>query len=153
MLFDDLLKQVESDPETQVDPMWLDSLMQNIDKDTTYHYLVGKTRENINNEKEEILCNYGQSEKWSQSLAMYRVIHDIQDLRLGIHTRWIRENPGKDPILTNGGIHVQTKFLDKGTYIVLKNGKKIMQYNLDHCKTFQKITLEEWVVIMANEHN
>ena len=78
-------------------------------------------------------------------------MNDLQDIRLGTHIRWIREKPLGVFSLTNGGIVVQIKFLKNGTYIVCKNGYKMMQYQLDECKTFPKMKEEEMLLLMANQ--
>ena len=152
MSLEEIFEQVQKDPSTQIDPEWVDNWLSNLgDKQDQYHYLENKTLEIIDEEKNEILREFTENEKWSRSLIMYRVINDLQDLRLGSHIRWIREKPNGDFLLTNGGILVQTKFLKNGTYVVCKNGPKIMQYELNKCKTFQKMTPEEWVILSINQ--
>lgn len=152
MSLEEIFEQVQKDPSTQVDPEWVDNWLANIgDKQDQYHYLENKTLEIIDEEKNEILREFVEHDKWSRSLIMYRLINDLQDLRLGGHIRWIREKTNGEFLLTNGGILVQTKFLKNGTYVVCKNGPKIMQYELNKCKTFQKITPEEWVILSINQ--
>ena len=152
MSLEEIFEQVQKDPSTQIDPEWVDNWLSNLgDKKDQYHYLENKTLETIDEEKNEILREFTENEKWSRSLIMYRVINDLQDLRLGSHIRWIREKPNGEFLLTNGGILVQTKFLKNGTYVVCKNGPKIMQYELNKCKTFQKMTPEEWIILSINQ--
>lgn len=152
MSLEEIFEQVQKDPSTQIDPEWVDNWLSNLgDKQDQYHYLENKTLETIDEEKNEILREFTENEKWSRSLIMYRVINDLQDLRLGSHIRWIREKPNGEFLLTNGGILVQTKFLKNGTYVVCKNGPKIMQYELNKCKTFQKMTPEEWIILSINQ--
>lgn len=152
MSLEEIFEQVQKDPSTQIDPEWVDNWLSNLgDKQDQYHYLENKTLEIIDEEKNEILREFTENEKWSRSLIMYRVINDLQDLRLGSHIRWIREKPNGEFLLTNGGILVQTKFLKNGTYVVCKNGPKIMQYELNKCKTFQKMTPEEWIILSINQ--
>lgn len=149
---EELFEQARNDPDTHVSKesveSWLNTLGENADH---YHYLENKTIEIIRQEKEEILREFPvDTEKWETSLSMYRYINDLQDLRLGYHIRWIREKPDCTYSLTNGGILVQIKFLKNGTYLLCKNGGQIMQYELEKCKTFQKISAEEWMFLMAN---
>jgi hypothetical protein len=151
MDFEDLYQKIQDDPSTRVDPEWVDTWLDNLGaKSEDYHYLENKTISTIEEEKEKVLREFQEMKKWQRSLAMYRVIHDLQDLRLGYPIRWIRERPVGEFTLTNGAILVQTKFLQKGTYIVCKNGKTMMQYLFDECITFQKMTAEEWIVLLAN---
>ena len=88
-------------------------------------------------------------EKTMTSLANYRFVDEIKDLHLGKHIRWIRID--SDSKLTNGGIVIKLSFLAKGTYIYCKNGRTIMQYNFDDCYTFQKLSAEEHLILMAND--
>lgn len=88
-------------------------------------------------------------EKTMNSLANYRFVDEIKDLHLGKHIRWIRID--SDSKLTNGGIVIKLSFLAKGTYIYCKNGRTIMQYNFDDCYTFQKLSAEEHLILMAND--
>ena len=149
----EIFEKVQEDPDTKVDPEWIESWIHSIgNKEDEYHYLERKTLDMINEEKIDILSNFQNvdTEKWSKSLSMYRYVDDLQALRLGHHIRWIRERPLGVFTLTNGGIFVRVKFTDSGTYIVCKNYGKFMQYKLDDCHTFQKISAEEWLILMAN---
>lgn len=148
----EIFNKVQNDPEIKVDPMWVDAWLENIAKrEETYHYLENKTTQSVQKEKDDILSIYSEVEKWTKSLYMYRFVNDLQDLRLGSYIRWIRcSKETGESSLTNGGILLQIKFLKNGTYIVCKSGLKMMQYELDKCKTFQKMTAEEWIVLMAN---
>lgn len=150
----EIFDKVQNDPEMQIDPSWIDAWLENITKkEEIYHYLEQKTTDSVQHEKHEILSQYEEVEKWTKSLSMYRLVNDLQDLRLGSYIRWIRSSETGGTLsskLTNGGVLLQIKFLKNGTYLVCKNGFKIMQYELDKCKTFQKMTAEEWIVLMAN---
>lgn len=88
-----------------------------------------------------------QIDKIMNSLENYRFVDEIKDLHLGKHIRWIRI--GASTGLTNGGIVIKLSFLAKGTYIYCKNGRAIMQYNFDDCYTFQKLSPEEHLVLLA----
>lgn len=148
---EEVYERVQNDPSTQVDPEWMNTWLLNLDdEENEYHYLDGKTLQTIQDEKDAILSRFEARDKWRNALSMYRVVNDLQDLRLGNHIRWIRPKPNGDFLLTNGGILVQTKFLNKGAYVLCKNGKQMMQYELDKCTTFQKMTAEEWVVLHVN---
>jgi hypothetical protein len=147
----EIFDKVQNDPDMKIDPTWIDTWLENIaKKEEIYNYLENKTTQSVQQEKHEILSKLPESEKWSKSLYMYRLVNDLQDLRLGSYIRWIRRMENGDWSLTNGGILLQIKFLKNGTYLVCKSGLKMMQYELDKCKTFQKMTAEEWIVLMAN---
>ena len=148
---ENIIQNVKQDSDVQIDENWVNEWLNNIEQNIDqYHYLENKTTESIHLEKVDVLSQYPEKEKWLQSLKMYRYVNDLQDIRLGTHIRWIREKPLGVFSLTNGGIVVQIKFLKNGTYIVCKNGYKMMQYPLDNCKTFQKMREEEILLLMAN---
>ena len=147
-----IFQQAYDDPNTKIDPEWVDQWLESLgERVNEYHYLENKTVASIAEEKERLLDPFTDKDKWLQSLLMYRPVYDLQDLRLGYHTRWIREKSPDLFILTNGGIAVQTKFLKNGTYVVCKNGFTMMQYQLDKCITFQKLSAEEWMILYAQQ--
>lgn len=151
--FQEIFEQIQDDPDTKINPEWVESWIQSIgNKEEEYHYLENKTLDMVNKEKEEVIsCLVNiDKEKWIKSLSMYRYVEDLQALRLGHHVRWVRERHLGVFSLTNGGIFVRIKFTDSGTYVVCKNYGKFMQYKMDECYTFQKISAEEWLILMAN---
>jgi hypothetical protein len=125
---------------------WVQQVCDNAD---TFSYLEGKNVEMIEREKKEIFLLLGlEDEKYLMSLSLYRYIDEIRELHLGKHIRWLRKGTNR---LTNGAFVTQVKFLDKGTYIVCKNAGHMMQYLFDDCYTFQKITAEEWVILLSQK--
>lgn len=85
-----------------------------------------------------------------KKLAGYRYVDEINELHKGKHVRWIRNN---GDTLTNGGIVVDIKFLDNGTQVMCKNSmNRFIQYKFDECITFQKLTTDEQLILMAYEH-
>jgi len=95
---------------------------------------------NIGAEKTQDLCN---------KLIGYRYVDEIHELQKGKHVRWIRESTDK---LTNGGIVVDIKFYDNGTHIRVMNSQhRFIQYKFDECFTFQKLSVEEQLILMAYE--
>jgi len=117
---------------------WVDSVCAT----ATYSYLDGKTAAMVEHDKQEALNIL--YENFKEPLAMYRFVDEIRDIHMGKHIRWIRKGTNT---LTNGGIALQVKFLAKGTYLLCKNGNRMMQYLFDDCITFQKVTTEEWIVL------
>ena len=83
-------------------------------------------------------------------LRSNRYVDEINELHKGKHIRWIRTGTTS---LTNGGIVVDIKFKDNGTHIMCKNGmNRFIQYKFDDCITFQKLSTEEQLIMMAYEH-
>ena len=81
-------------------------------------------------------------------LKEYRVINEIFEIHRGKHVRWIRRQTGA-PKLTNGGIIIDVKFLDTGTHILVKCGKRFIQIKYDDCVIFQKLSDDEQILFMG----
>jgi NDP-sugar pyrophosphorylase family protein len=87
---------------------------------------------------------------YCQKLVGYRIVDDIHELHKGKHIRWIREN---SITLTNGGIVMNIKFLDNGTHVLcMSSGNRFIQFKFDECVIFQKMTLEEQLIMMAYDY-
>jgi len=84
--------------------------------------------------------------KYCRSLLNYRLIEHVYHIHKGKHIRWIRNKK-----LTNGGIVVDVKFLDNGTHILCKNKNRFIQYKLDDCITFQKLTTDELLILQIKD--
>ena len=88
-----------------------------------------------------------------KKLKEYRVIRDLRDLQLGYYIRWI---PLKDPsniYLTNGGIIIDIDILKNGIHIRVKNNRnRIFQIKYDECVIFQKLTVQEKIILSVLDH-
>jgi hypothetical protein len=85
-----------------------------------------------------------------QKLAEYRYVDEICEIHKGKHVRWMRINTTDSFVLTNGGIVVDIKFLENGTHVLCKNNaNRFIQYKFDDCFTFQKLSLEEQLILMS----
>ena len=81
-------------------------------------------------------------------LKNYRYIDGINELHTGKHIRWIRN--GK---LTNGGILTNINIKDTGVQILCKNSlNKFITYKWDDCVTYQKLSIEEQLILIANDN-
>ena len=148
---EDIFKQVQDDPDVQVNAEDIEKWMQEID-DSQYNYLEGKTTAIIEQEKREILQNYDSEirDKWLRSLSMYRAVNDLRELRMGHHCRWIVH---KNNTLHKGGYLTKVDFRENGVYLLCELLKRFkMQVKMDDTVVFQKMTAEEWVVVMANDY-
>ena len=147
-IFDNALKDPSLLSKLDIDKL-LDSL-----ENPSNDYLENKTLSDVTNtvyeklkeidlEKEniEILCN---------KLIGYRYVDEIFELHKGKMVRWLNSDNKK---LTNGGIVVDIKFLKDGTQILCMNTQnRFIQYKFDNCYTFQKMTPEEQLILMAYEN-
>ena len=98
---------------------------------------------NFKKEKKSEIC---------KKLIGYRFVDEINELHKGKHVRWIRIG-NKEPDLTNGGLIVDIKFMDNGTQILCKNSmNRFIQYKFDECISFQKLSMDEQLILMAYEY-
>ena len=131
---DELLNAVENDKNEHLDNKTLHDISQEISQEI-------RTLKLAKDPNKQIL----------EKLGDYRYIDEIYQLHRGKYVRWIRRsNPEK---LVNGGIVVDVKFLVNGTHIVVKNNMhKFIQYKFDECITFQKLSSDELMILMAYEN-
>ena len=122
----------------------VDELLDSLET-TNNDYLENKTLDSITKEVYYSVSDIIIDEQIQKDICMklvgYRLVDELQDLHKGKHVRWIRRANSK---LTNGGVVVDIKFLDKGTHILCMNsGKRFIQYKYDECVTFQKLSQTE----------
>lgn len=134
-------------------------------------YLENKTMDDITKQIFEEISEFDLSLEETQNICNrligYRHVDEIRELHKGKHIRWIRignnnnnkqseslnDKISKKPLLTNGGILVNIKFLDNGVHIICKNSQnRFIQYKFDDSITFQKLSVEEQLLLMAYEN-
>lgn len=142
----DIYKGVVADP-TLLSTINIDSLL---DKIGDNHYLEGKTLKNISEEIYESLF-FLEEEKVKECcmrLIGYRVVDRICDLRNGRLVRWMKRTTGS---LTNGGLLMNVKIENTGVTLLCKNNTgRFFNARFDDCVVFQKLSMEEQIVLMAN---
>jgi len=87
-------------------------------------------------------------------LIGYRWIENICDLRLGRIIRWITQtkDSNKRNALTNGAILTSITIEDSGVKLLCQNNmRRFFTLYFDKCIIFQKLTLEEQIILMAND--
>jgi predicted house-cleaning noncanonical NTP pyrophosphatase (MazG superfamily) len=133
----------------------VNELLDKIENETT-EYLENKTLGDISKIIFQILSEYTFENKtlgkeiitkYYEKLGGYRYIDKVCDLRLGIFIRWIRNNK-----LMNGGIVVNIK-IGENVQIICKTilGKHI-SLRYDDCVIFQKLTMEEQLILMSYDY-
>ena len=108
----------------------------------------------INNDAlQKIQIRGNDLKQMHKKLKEYRVIRDLRDIQLGYYIRWI---PLKDPTkiyLTNGGIIIDIDILKNGIHIRVKNNRnRIFQIKYDECVIFQKLTVQEKIILSVLDH-
>uniref|UniRef100_A0A6C0JFZ4 Uncharacterized protein n=1 Tax=viral metagenome TaxID=1070528 RepID=A0A6C0JFZ4_9ZZZZ len=139
-----LLDSIENEKNEYLDEKTMGDITQDIYETISEVYSI---------ERREEICN---------KLVGYRYVDLLHELHKGKHVRWIRHNEKNDkmniqndtgPKLTNGGIVADIKFLDNGTHVLCKNAMgRFIQYKFDDCYTFQKLSVDEQLILMAYEH-
>jgi len=146
MDIEEIYKGVIADP-TLLSTIDVDALL---DKIGDNHYLEGKTLKDIS---EEIFGSlfFLEEEKakdYCMRLIGYRLVDRICDLRNGRLIRWIKRGNGS---LTNGGLLMTVKIENTGVTLLCKNNiNRFFNARFDDCIVFQKLSMEEQIVLMAN---
>jgi len=148
---DELLEEAKQDP-TLFSSIDIDKLL---DKIETEHYLENKTISDISKEVFEAIDElYLEKEialDYCTRLSGYRYVDKLCDLRNGRLLRWIKRT---NKHLTNGGILVNVKMDTKGVKLLCKNNmNKFFNVWFDDCLVFHKLTTEDQLILMTNEHN
>ena len=146
-IFEDAL----SDPSL-LSTLDIDNLLESIEN-TKNDYLDNKTMSDItteiHNKIDEIGISGDDKDGILKKLNGYRFVDEIHELHKGKMVRWIRNETIK---LTNGGIVTDIKFLDTGVHVLcMNNQRRFIQYKYDDCYTFQKMSVEEQLILMAYE--
>jgi hypothetical protein len=128
----------------------IENILTSVETDKN-DYLENKTTEDITRVVFENIQEMGFSKEKTQQLCNkligYRCVEEIHELFKGRHVRWIRRDT---EVLTTGGIVVDIKFLEEGIQILAKNNlNRFIQYKFDECVTFQKLSTEEQLLLMA----
>lgn len=132
----------------------VDKIIDSLESDGSTDYLETQSLTTIQKTVYDCLREHGitQTAQYCAKLADYRCIEEICHLHKGKNVRWIRKNTC-EKTLTNGGIVVDIKFLDNGMHILTKNNQnRFIQYKFDDCLTFQKLSVGEQLVLMANDY-
>ena len=148
---EDIFKRTLNDPSL-FSTLDIKSLLK---KDKNNEYLENKTAKMVAKDIYDIVSSLVDMETTAtlcKKLVEYRYVDEIRELHKGKHVRWIAQKK-MQPVLTNGGIVVDILFKDNGIHVLCKNAQhRFIQYKFDECFTFQKLTLEEQLILSAFEY-
>jgi hypothetical protein len=144
-----LFESAMSDP-TLLSTIDIDKMLGSLENDRN-DYLENKTIESVTTEiyqkVDELIIPTEIKQRYCKNLSEYRLVNDIHELHKGKQIKWIRPSNNK---LVGGGIVVNIKFLDNGTHVVVKNqSNKFIQIKFDDCWIFQKMLMQEQLILMA----
>lgn len=160
MDIENIFKNAKNDPELLAN-IDIDELLNAIENETT-DYLENKTLKSISDEIYTSLSNIGCSpemiQRYCEKLIGYRLVNELYELHKGKLVKTIKifdeKNPeiAPEPILKMQGKVCSIKFMNNGTYILcIGFPKRYMQYKFDHHVTFQKLSDDEQLILMAYE--
>ena len=87
--------------------------------------------------------------KYNKSLANYKYIDEIPDIKFGSYVRWIPlKNPSKIK-LTNGGIVCDVKINDDVGVVCRNAMNRLFEFKMAECLVFQKMSDQEMVLLSA----
>lgn len=159
--YHDLIRTVKKEEkrDTQQEDLeeWMDELLEN--SQVNYDYLEGKTIVEFQSEIERLLfrVNPEYVEKYKEPLKDFRYVDNICDLRHGCFVRWLSRTKKKK--IARGGKFIGIRFSANHTLlmVVIQMGRsrRIISYSMGNFYTFQRLTTEESMILMANhlEHN
>ena len=146
MDIEEIYKEAVLDP-TLLSTIDIDSLLKKIEEN---HCLEEKSLKQISEEMYESLSFLEEDKKkdYCMRLIGYHIVDRICDLRNGRLIRWIKKEKG---LLTNGGLLMNVKIENKGVILLCKNNSnRFFNVCFDNCLVFQKLSMEEQIVLMAN---
>jgi hypothetical protein len=148
----EIFETARNDP-TLFSTIDIEKLLSSIEKDKN-DYLENKTMIDVNtdifNKINDLNLSETITQEMCEKLIGYRYVDEIHELHKGKYIRWTRNGNRQ---LTNGGIVVDIKFLDNGTHVLTMNSKRrFTQIKFDNCLIFQKLSVEEQLILMAYEH-
>jgi hypothetical protein len=79
-------------------------------------------------------------------LKDYKYVDELHQLKTGAYVRWVNLSTMK---LTNGGFVVRVDIEEDGIRIVCKNRNRFFQCWMDECVLFQKLSIQEQIVLEA----
>jgi hypothetical protein len=103
----------------------------------------------------ELQLNRSEALKLMKKLKGYRYIDELDDLKYGTYIRWIPIQDPNNIYITKGALFCEYKIKDEGVYLICKNygfTTKHFQIKLDENLVFQKLTVQELVLLSALDH-
>jgi len=144
---EEVFREAREDP-TLLSTIDIEAVLKKTDD---IHYIEGKTVADISKEIFEAVDALDIPEEKKQEICKrligYRWVDRLCDLRSGRLVRWIKKD-----CLTNGGLLMNVKIENTGVILLCKNNVgRFFSIKWDDTIVFQKITMEEQLVLMANE--
>ena len=154
----ELLKEAKKDPENIVTEEQIEELLkENQQSADDYHYLNDKTSTTIGRDVFECIdsidsLSQEQKESLVNKLHGWRFVEDLRDYKPQQIVRTVKKDTGKMSLPMIG---LDVKFTRLGTNIkcrYIRSPAKYLEYGIDRYYFFQKITAQEYFVLLAKEY-
>lgn len=137
----------------------IDYLLKKIENEDN-NYLENKTLSDISKDIfdaiNELNIDDDLAKNFCNRLSGYRCVERICDLRNGKMMRWIKRgstNVSNKLNLTNGGILMNIKIENSGVQLLCRNNaNRFFNIKFDDCLVFQKLSMEEQLILMSYEY-
>ena len=145
-------EEAKNDP-TLLSTIDVDAILNKIDKEDS-NYLENKTLADISKEVVDAMKSIDIPDylisNYCLRLVGYIFVDKICDLRNGRMVRWIKS---ANKALTNGGILMNIKIENNGVKLLCRNNaNRFFNIKFDDCLIFQKLTMEEQLIVMSTEY-
>jgi len=132
----------------EMEKLDLQKILENTDRES---YLEGKTMKDISQEIYDSLLALPDDlrEKYYTQLEDYRYVEKVCDLRLGIYTKCLGNVNNK---LGRGGVLLKVDVYEDKISLLLKTGPYFQRHSFNDSVVFQKISLEEKMVLLSCEY-
>tara|TARA_B100000686_G_C16632031_1_gene885226 strand:- start:715 stop:1128 length:414 start_codon:yes stop_codon:yes gene_type:complete len=112
-----------------------------------------KIKEYKKNIFDQLHLSKEQIKIFSKKLKDYRYCNDMKDIQFGFYIRWIPLKNPNNIYITNGGYICDIKVINNELHIVCKNNfNNYFQIKFDECAIFQKISLQEKVILKVLDY-
>lgn len=154
---EEIFQNAQEDPDL-FSKINVEELLNALEKSTT-DYLENKTIAIINQEIYDTIntlsCTIDRKREICNKLIGYRLVNELFELHRGKIVRTIKltTDDNMNPSLRMHGVVMNIKFLDNGTHVVCMNpSRKFSQYKFDQHLTFQKLSMDEQLILMAYDY-
>lgn len=148
----EIIENAKNDPDT-LSSINITEILENIDK-KTIDVLDNKTVQSMNETNIDLFTNYNCSPDETYDLCSrlngYRLVNEIFELHKGKNVKIFDTKTKK---LKLGGIVYNITFSDNGPQVLCMNvSKRFFQYKFNNYITFQRMSDEEHLILLVNEH-
>jgi hypothetical protein len=142
-------KNEQKDREPWDEEVDIESLLKNLDN---YSYLEGKTLKQTKQEIYDSLLEFNEElrERYYTQLEEYRYVEKVCDLCLGVYTKFFIGVSESTKV--KGGILVKVDVYEDKISLLCKNGAHFQRYSFNDCLVFQKLSLDEKMVLLSSEY-